>query len=254
MSELRIMDERGIRTVWAGLDQLDALETAIGAKPDQIAKARADLENAEARGFLYCEAVFVDAEYDGLHEKAHPTSGSLNWGRGQDVTKRNFFRNGKLEKDPAWKPDPPVAAWESFGLHCEVRENRIGYLCGYVSVPPSHPWYAFHYDDCIRLIDCPTRAAKGRGDEGYHSCYEHSPDGLVEVHGGLTYSGREDDGSWTFGFDCAHSGDAPSPEWEAKNLRTMGFTMGRDGDHYWTADEVRAETELLAEQLSKVTA
>ena len=59
-----------------------------------------------------------------------------------------------------------------------------GYGCGYIGVPPEHPWYGKHYDDLPN----------------------------VGVHGGLTYSNNNvnhqlPDGYWWIGFDTAHYGD-----------------------------------------------
>ena len=79
----------------------------VVANADQLRKALKDIEKAEANGFMYCQAVFhlksyganIDEcviEYDNLCEKAHPTNGSLDWGRGQRVTERNKFVDGKL--------------------------------------------------------------------------------------------------------------------------------------------------------------
>lgn len=59
-----------------------------------------------------------------------------------------------------------------------------GYACGYIGVPPEHPWYKQEYDD----IEC-------------------------TVHGGLTYAGfgvpgtESDKSLWYVGFDTAHGGD-----------------------------------------------
>ena len=58
-----------------------------------------------------------------------------------------------------------------------------GYACGYVGVPPDHPWYKKDYDDIE-----------------------------VDVHGGLTWSdnsvGDEPANElWWVGFDPAHYGD-----------------------------------------------
>jgi hypothetical protein len=71
------------------------------------------------------------------------------------------------------------------GYKCEVKRiiftdykgksNGGGYLCGYVTIPKSHPDYGKDYEESD--ID-------------------------IEVHGGLTY-GREG----KYGFDCAHLGD-----------------------------------------------
>lgn len=74
---------------------------------EQLRKALADIEAAEANGFDHCLSVFVmtsagrmidecRAEYSDLLEKAHPTDGNLNWGRFQGVTRRHRFENGKL--------------------------------------------------------------------------------------------------------------------------------------------------------------
>lgn len=80
----------------------------VVATADQLRKALKDIEKAEANGFMYCQAVFhlksygrsIDEcviEYDDLCEKAHPTNPSLDWGRGQRVTERNKFVDGKLK-------------------------------------------------------------------------------------------------------------------------------------------------------------
>ncbi len=79
----------------------------VVANAKQLRKALKDIEKAEANGFMYCQAVFhlksygasIDKciiEYDDICEKAHPTNGSLEWGRGQRVTERNRFEDGKL--------------------------------------------------------------------------------------------------------------------------------------------------------------
>ena len=74
---------------------------------EQLRKALADIEGAEANGFMHCLAVFritsagyhlgdCRATYSDLSERAHPTDGNLSWGRFQAVTKRNKFIDGKL--------------------------------------------------------------------------------------------------------------------------------------------------------------
>lgn len=77
----------------------------LKANAEQLRKALADIEHAESNGFMFCEAVFkakdidkafVNIEYSDICEKAHPRDPSLDWGRGQDVTKSNRFANGRL--------------------------------------------------------------------------------------------------------------------------------------------------------------
>lgn len=72
---------------------------------EQLRKALKDIEAAEANGFMYCLGVFdltslgavlsdTRATYSDMSEKAHPTDGSLDWGRCQRVSHRYRF-NGK---------------------------------------------------------------------------------------------------------------------------------------------------------------
>lgn len=74
---------------------------------EQLRKAIDEIEKAEINGFLHCLAVFRltsagfmisdnRASYSDLLERAHPTDGSLNWGRFQNVSGRNKFIGGKL--------------------------------------------------------------------------------------------------------------------------------------------------------------
>jgi len=89
----------------------------------------------------------------------------------------------------------PEDRWEGrhAGFPVLAVRNHSGNWCGYVGVPPGHPWF--------------------RGDS------EHVD---AEVHGGLTYAAPcqsnggpichvpaagEPDNVWWLGFDCAHWGD-----------------------------------------------
>jgi hypothetical protein len=88
-------------------------------------------------------------------------------------------------------PDCLLAKGVAYGFEWEVTSNRIGYRCGYVRIPPGHPWHGKEYD-----------------------AVEPYP----EVHGGLTFADADtdcgkggEDNAWWLGFDCAHYGDAPDP-------------------------------------------
>lgn len=92
-----------------------------------------------------------------------------------------------------WDDEPDYDAWRSKGFPCIARRNRYGAWCGYIGVPPGHPWHGKEY-----------------------STLEH-----VDVHGGLTYAERcnpeagvchvprrgEPADFWWIGFDCAHAFD-----------------------------------------------
>lgn len=77
------------------------------------------------------------------------------------------------------------------GFEWEVTSNQLGFRCGYVRIPPGHPWHGKDYD---------------------------SVEPYPEVHGGLTFAEPDtdcgkggEDNAWWLGFDCAHFDDAPDP-------------------------------------------
>lgn len=142
-------------------------------------------------------------------------------------TRRCAMSDYKVDRT-GWKPGP----WDNEPDHVEFRHvglpcilHRVaghGAWCGYVGVPPTHPWHGRGYDD----VD-------------------------VDVHGGLTYAegcrehvchvpqpGESDDFHW-FGFDTAHAGD---------------FMPGviNLGGLYRDVSYVADETKKLAEQLAAV--
>jgi hypothetical protein len=144
-----------------------------------------------------------------------------------------------------WNDEPDKVQFpdEASGMPCLIRRGPSGALCGYVGVAEGHPWFAKSYGACIR--DC------GQG------CYEHSPEMLIDVHGGLTYSEfcsesengichvpdhGEPDRVWWFGFDCAHAGDL-SPSY-------AHLVPGFGDEKYRPLDYVRRETARLATQLA----
>lgn len=134
--------------------------------------------------------------------------------------------------------------WMSSGLLCATVRGPLGNINGYVCVPPGHPWHGVAYNERLCGDDCPERSSLG-GDDTY--CWDHVPDGLIDVHGGLTFSGDGVDwlpseGGWWFGFDTAHSGDL-----------VPGLTL-RFGDEVERDDAyVEMHCDLLALQLGAVT-
>jgi len=76
------------------------------------------------------------------------------------------------------------------GYEWVVSHNGLGYRCGYIKIPPGHPWYEENYE----LVN-------------------------ARVHGGLTAALVDENPErpadeaphiW-LGFDCAHYVDAPDP-------------------------------------------
>lgn len=146
-----------------------------------------------------------------------------------------------------WKTEPDKMEWRYRGVPCLIVRNSSGALCGYAAVESKHPLYGKEYSICIQ------------GCKDY--CYEHSPESILDVHGGLTYSGfcqeggkichvaqpGEEDKAWWFGFDCAHSGDC-SP----KYIGTERGQFLSDGV-YRNIYYVERQVEKLADQLIAIS-
>jgi len=152
----------------------------------------------------------------------------------------------------------------------------MGAWCGYVAVPPGHPWHGVHYNECVKGcatvepkpieqigdVPVPDSIQKAHMERKHFACREtfqsdHTPELIINVHGGLTYSdfcsghichvpkpGEPDNVFW-FGFDCSHGGDViPSfREFDFKALM---------GETYKDVAYVRAQVEHLAGQLKTV--
>lgn len=105
-----------------------------------------------------------------------------------------------------WMNEPDHVAFEHEGVPCIIHRNGLGAWCGYVAVPPGHPWHG------LGMHDVPA-----------------------QVHGGITYADAcqgdichvakpgEPDDVWWIGFDCSHHGDlspayGPLDGWLSRNV------------------------------------
>jgi hypothetical protein len=134
-------------------------------------------------------------------------------------------------KPGPWDNEPDRIEFEHEGFPCLMTRGPIGAWCGYVAVPPTHPWHGVDYwpDEKHPVMD-------------------------VSVHGGLTYASScygqichvpkpgDTDDVWWFGFDCAHAYD------ETPYVGTYGSSYGT----YRDVAYVKAEVEKLATQLKEV--
>jgi len=102
---------------------------------------------------------------------------------------RNEFEDRDQWASGPWDNEPDKLDFVCNGFPCMIIRNPLGVLCGYVGIPPGHPWYEKHYNDLT-----------------------------VSAHGGLTFSDwstmkpAELDASeavrqWWIGFDCGHAFD-----------------------------------------------
>lgn len=143
-----------------------------------------------------------------------------------------------------WQEEPDRVEWRAHGFPVlMVRQPEAGHWCGYVGVPPGHPWFGKRGDDW----EDPTF----RG---------------VDVHGGITYSDAcrgevchipapgEPDDVWWHGFDCAHYNDI-SP---GRAAREQGLGLAPwpapPMASYKDVAYVRRQAERLAEQAREVAA
>lgn len=157
------------------------------------------------------------------------------------------FDEGKEGWGPGpWQDEPDKVVWvdDATGLDCMVQRGPLGSWCGYVGVPPGHPWFG-NGGSCLL---------------GHEDCYEHEPD----VHGGVTFAALCKPGAlecqhevchdpdlgaerepWWVGFDCAHSGDLSPAVVARRSWSALGDEVYRDLAY------ARAEVASLAGQAAK---
>lgn len=131
-----------------------------------------------------------------------------------------------------WADEPDKAQWvdEATGLDCLIVRNHYGALCGYVGLPPEHPWHGLDYSDLWIEIgwDAPHGGLTFAG-----ACAENTPEGEGICH--IPEPGRPDN-VWWLGFDCAHVGD----------LIPSGIMLVHPGDRYRDFEYVKGECTTLA--------
>lgn len=150
-----------------------------------------------------------------------------------------------------WQFEPDKISWvdPATNFPCLiVRGSLLGALCGYVGIPPEHPWFGKNYWESISGIE-------GRDD---------SPEYLLNAHRGINFSrpcqednkergvchlpeSDESDHVWWYGFDCAHAGDI----WPAMNDVDAFPNVGSQ-ESYKDVDYIRQQVRLLATQLSVI--
>lgn len=133
-----------------------------------------------------------------------------------------------------WQHEPDRKEWKHMGFPCLiVRVESHGALCGYVAVPPGHPWHGKDYDDVE-----------------------------ADVHGGLTYASAccgnvchvpapgEPDDVWWLGFDHAHAWD----KMPGNDALLHGYCLADMDATYRDMDYATKGCESLAEQAAKAAA
>jgi hypothetical protein len=168
-------------------------------------------------------------------------------------TKKGIIDRSKFPPGP-WDAEEDRYEWWYKEYPCIIMRNGAGSLCGYIGLPPGHPWYNRSYGSLC-----------GWDDDDSHPSYD------IDVHGGLTYSDSDRTHeltpkppprlrkivvlgapppkplaapipfeAWWLGFDAGHSFDL------VPLLASRGLSM--DGSRYRTFEYVKAEVEKLADQ------
>jgi hypothetical protein len=116
-----------------------------------------------------------------------------------------------------------------------VKHDELGTLCGYMGVPPVHPWYGKHCDDLdvevhggltyghhqnwghpLEIARAEQQIAEAlKGKETFPGLWETLARGhsrhleFEQAHAGedSEYPVKTGLDIWWFGFDCAHAGD-----------------------------------------------
>lgn len=152
--------------------------------------------------------------------------------------------------------------------------KELGFYCGYIGIPRSHPLYGASYHEPNKYIR-PMDDDEPIGKRGIMPVFfardmqaQFQPDVAFNVHGGITYAdnrgkyqGTKEDypskglfpGCWWFGFDCGHAGDAyhtshyEQIRMDFPNQLFMGYPI--PGDVFRDVPYVVEECESLARQL-----
>ena len=111
-----------------------------------------------------------------------------------EPTPMSLIQHGdkSLWGDGPWVGEPDRVEFEVAGFPTLVRRGIGGAWCGYVGVPPAHPWFGKDYDEI---------GADVHGGLTYaRECDEHPEDGVCHLT-------EDEDTIWWLGFDCGHCGD-----------------------------------------------
>jgi hypothetical protein len=132
-----------------------------------------------------------------------------------------------------WDHEPNRLEWRTLGFPCLAVRNSLGTWCGYVAVPPSHPWHGKSYDD----VDAdPHGGLTFAGECSGHICHVPAPGEPADV--------------WWMGFDCNHFNDL-SPAMEAARKRYDTPFVHEALGTYRTIAFAKTEVERLAQQAAE---
>jgi len=143
-----------------------------------------------------------------------------------------------------WQDEPDKKQWPDAvtGLPClAVRHQDNGHWCGYVGVPPEHPWHGKSYNAVAGDVHGGLTFADACADStdpSRHVCHVADP--------------GEPEHVWWFGFDCHHAWDfAPGMYARYRDDPILG--QRADDEVYRSLAYVERECADLARQLAAPT-
>lgn len=152
------------------------------------------------------------------------------------------FPERRIPVPGPWTDEPDKAQWidPTTSYDCLIVRNPMGSLCGYVGLPPGHPWHG-------QPAELPVSVHGGNTFCG--PCQPHREDEPTICH--VPEPGRLDN-VWWVGFDCAHAEDQkPMNDYQLRQHYADWPIF--EHEVYRTFDYVFDETVDLAQQLHAVT-
>lgn len=128
-----------------------------------------------------------------------------------------------------WDEEPDRIEWRHLGFACLMVRSDVGVWCGYLGVPPGHPWHG----------DPDPEGACAHGGVNYASacagrvCHVAQPGEPADV--------------WWLGFDCGHAFDLIPSISAHPGLRTAELAK-KMGWQYRDVAYVTEQVNRLAEQ------
>lgn len=150
--------------------------------------------------------------------------------------------------DGPWQTEPDRVEWRHDNFVClALRHPRFGNWCGYVAVPPRHPWH----HRCDDALDEKVRPADvHHGITFTSSCMTDDHPARERVcH--VPPAGEPDD-VWWLGFDCGHGYDF-QPGLAATEAALGYEPIGPDWKSYRDLEYVQANCNRFADAARTAT-
>jgi hypothetical protein len=136
--------------------------------------------------------------------------------------------------DGEWQQEPDRIEWVFLGFPCLIVRQGGGWLCGYVGIPPTHPYYGKDLEDKeLKEIYTDKKI-------NFSEASQQIDDPRAVNHQLLP----TDKNYWWIGFDCCHYDDVFP--------RIIQFYNFSSDTSYKNIEYVKTQVEFLARQLNQL--